>query len=1815
MATAANKPYLANNKQQDSEEFMTALLSELKRNGNGAIGHFFGKEMVLLKFLHTSDGSCHKCKQISRVEAEPFLTLKLSVPDTKESITVSSIVQEYFAEQLEFMMKCSSCCKCPQGCSLIGPCKQRPAARQNILTRSPDILILQFLRFKPPSKEKVQTKILHDKFLELPNHVKYHLEASTDHWGPQISGGHYVLYIKDEMRWLLCNDDKVHEVDSSRLQGSNTYMLIYRKYKETSQYPVFVPSADWQEVHEWQAIPPGLKIQLNIQTGQRFAKIDEHYEKPGCVNIVRESQTSQTNSNHRVDDKPEKAYRKSKSMASKAWEPLMPKTRSKTNRPLGISPSKTSASTPSSRTSASTRSPRPSASIPPSRPSVVPPNRRTVIPTLLPFSNSESSGTKTPSTTTQATCISNSLVDDTSLKESTPPNEESEVLKQMIVDPGFTGLSTFNFSQGFPQNDGLKWNLKCSRKGKGAAIFVCIEAGCAAEKKVIKRPNETRRKGKTDNHPITVKYMANHTCNEIPKMKNILLSSYYSQKKTIILNKGSNKGEETENGRKDSSEVLVIDIDDAHGSTGSNLEKEKESPGVDSSEQILKDTDEDQGNLRDSPVSATETDFVEQATDANENSFSELLIDIDDWETLNEQNVDACILGARSNSNLNDARRKSPEVDSVKFICYICTFETSCVDDYDNHIISDHDMLCLACDYQTTTIANLNAHMKTHKELVIEVTNEAMPKSDSRKRKRVLSDIFLSDIILPKMKKKNIDKEGSFQDKFEMDEEVDDMDYQTNPDGSDDLTNAAMEALREDGQVSDGYSGDNSVENDEIRAQGRIQTKSMIEYEDMDMNCGNVAFVMSDYLSKKKPSSNRKHFNWGTSHSQRGHTTVYPCAGHFACDNCEWKSLSKGSCSKCNILLVHKQCPAKKYVYACENSCVRSIYKDCCNFGKSQRKLVVLYVEKHICQPFAEKEIVSLLKQVECKDDLIENLNMIIKNETVEFSVEAPDKIPNDINGNKFYILDNRKNCQLKDIIRDGRKWQIYTQTTSKQFSAAFNEKTIKKTRKYRCSNQYFCFYKECAFKKRFEIINQIQWTMDDNGHRRCVSCSEKMEPIKCQAEKFVAKSDDNKFVVIKHIGLHKCLHKTKLESQIIEEIEDFFTLNPTATRSEAIVHHLVTKINFGSKEDVINVVNVSLNIWEINNAKQKGLKRLNPYGNKLDAIRHLKEKLIEIGNPFNIILNFFDDVYICEACNFISEQEGKDESCVKFCMKCSMVPMEHVGPSIFISSKDSLATLRELRSMGALGSEACCLDHQPSRLREFTTFAAYCYDTDLRKMCPLFASVMTNEREMAVYHTLDVVDRCMKEEFATENHFNPNLIIADEATAIKNAVSRKLGIEKVQKQYGTCQLHFKGSVLQHCSFAIGNQTEIWQFMKLSEHLMTAESPDIYEMFKTELVQFISQTEPRHAHLYNWLEFYDQRRSGWSNAFRNPELPQSNKGEAGNSHYSAVTHLTGLTLDLGVKCMVAEMHVYAGCRRGITTGQYKGRSGPTRVKMDEKLVQECFDRIQNTQLTSENATVFVAELLDKIGLKKSQNVTESTEGHISEEEPMSKQTSVLQTHKFLADQIQARTNVRIDSPKFINAPHKKIGKKKIRFADTLKDLESDGKKQAEKNRKGATKESTSLNDRILKTLSEGFTVKTVETGVYTLTVNGDEKRCYTVNLKEQPSCTCPESDRILQARPRDRNTLVCKHIPCMMLCLGFDFNSQILRRYAHNATEQLNLKVKITSFQDKNIDVAEIKKKIENEMSEKLELDLPYFDAKKYYGQFKSYTEAKFFYQ
>ena len=97
------------------------------------------------------------------------------------------------------------------------------------------------------------------------------------------------------------------------------------------------------------------------------------------------------------------------------------------------------------------------------------------------------------------------------------------------------------------------------------------------------------------------------------------------------------------------------------------------------------------------------------------------------------------------------------------------------------------------------------------------------------------------------------------------------------------------------------------------------------------------------------------------------------------------------------------------------------------------------------------------------------------------------------------------------------------------------------------------------------------------------------------------------------------------------------------------------------------------------------------------------------------------------------------------------------------------------------------------------------------------------------------------------------------------------------------------------------------------------------------------------------------------------------------------------------------LHIHAGCKRGIKTGQYKGGNGPTRVKMEERSIKEAFERIKNTPLTSKDSHVFVSDVLTKIGLKENLNednlIEENlTEGNLPVNEPvMQKPTSTWPT--------------------------------------------------------------------------------------------------------------------------------------------------------------------------------------------------------------------------
>ena len=88
-----------------------ALKYELDKIGASNIlnNKFYGREKVIRKFLHTAEGTCHRCNQYAREDEEEFLTLNLALPESSEPIRLSSLVHDHFAEALEqFDMKCSN---------------------------------------------------------------------------------------------------------------------------------------------------------------------------------------------------------------------------------------------------------------------------------------------------------------------------------------------------------------------------------------------------------------------------------------------------------------------------------------------------------------------------------------------------------------------------------------------------------------------------------------------------------------------------------------------------------------------------------------------------------------------------------------------------------------------------------------------------------------------------------------------------------------------------------------------------------------------------------------------------------------------------------------------------------------------------------------------------------------------------------------------------------------------------------------------------------------------------------------------------------------------------------------------------------------------------------------------------------------------------------------------------------------------------------------------------------------------------------------------------------------------------------------------------------------------------------------------------------------------------------------------------------------------------------------------------------------------------------------------------------------------------
>ena len=183
VATASEKLTMASGDQQDILEFLNLMLREMEKEltalglSNTVMEHFKMRDKIVKKFLHGQGaGVCPNCHHVPAEQYDNFSVLRLPVPRrgisrSSKTFSLSQLILKQYSEEEQQPMKCPTCCRHEEYCPLTGKCSPRSYTQQRVLIKSPNILLVQLMRFDANSK--LFTKVNAEDILELPNGDKY----------------------------------------------------------------------------------------------------------------------------------------------------------------------------------------------------------------------------------------------------------------------------------------------------------------------------------------------------------------------------------------------------------------------------------------------------------------------------------------------------------------------------------------------------------------------------------------------------------------------------------------------------------------------------------------------------------------------------------------------------------------------------------------------------------------------------------------------------------------------------------------------------------------------------------------------------------------------------------------------------------------------------------------------------------------------------------------------------------------------------------------------------------------------------------------------------------------------------------------------------------------------------------------------------------------------------------------------------------------------------------------------------------------------------------------------------------------------------------------------------------------------------------------------------------------------------------------------------------------------------------------------------------------------------------------------------------
>ena len=165
-------------------------------------------------------------------------------------------------------------------------------------------------------------------------------------------------------------------------------------------------------------------------------------------------------------------------------------------------------------------------------------------------------------------------------------------------------------------------------------------------------------------------------------------------------------------------------------------------------------------------------------------------------------------------------------------------------------------------------------------------------------------------------------------------------------------------------------------------------------------------------------------------------------------------------------------------------------------------------------------------------------------------------------------------------------------------------------------------------------------------------------------------------------------------------------------------------------------------------------------------------------------------------------------------------------------------------------------------------------------------------------------------------------------------------------------QFHFKQSVNRHANQLNSSRSKV-ELKKLSNDLMQATTPSLYEKCQKALKDFICKKPNRRNFLTTWLEWWHYRRFHIFKAFRATDnTPTTNLAEAVHAAWKCM-QATNITLvDAAYHDIAESIHIERQLEQ-YKSGLYQGGSGPSAYSRQQ----------QNYQSQKKRAEQYSAELL------------------------------------------------------------------------------------------------------------------------------------------------------------------------------------------------------------------------------------------------------------